>query len=118
MNNYLKIPGVLLLLILCLYLFFADTYENFTGHKLIAQVSEVDTMDYEVKKTDEEWRNELTDEEYRVLRDKGTERPGTGVYDKFFEKGLYKCKGCDQVLFRSDTKFDAHCGWPKLLRSN
>lgn len=114
MNKLFRISGVLILLILSLYLFSAESFENFTGHKLIAQVSEADTMEFEVQKTEEEWRSELSEEEFRVLREKGTERPGTGVYDKFFEKGLYKCKGCDQILFKSNTKFDAHCGWPSF----
>jgi len=58
-----------------------------------------------------EW-NKLTKEEERVIVNKGTEYPGTGKYDKFFEKGTYICKRCNAPLYRSDSKFDAHCGWP------
>lgn len=58
-----------------------------------------------------EW-NKLTKEEERVIVGKGTEYPGTGKYDKFFEKGTYICKRCNAPLYKSDTKFDAHCGWP------
>ncbi len=58
-----------------------------------------------------EW-NKLTKEEERVIVGKGTEYPGTGKYDKFFEKGTYICKRCNAPLYRSETKFDAHCGWP------
>ena len=58
-----------------------------------------------------EWNN-LTKEEERVIVGKGTEYPGTGKYDKFFEKGTYICRRCNAPLYKSETKFDAHCGWP------
>ncbi|MGY3053640.1 peptide-methionine (R)-S-oxide reductase [Pedobacter sp. UYEF25] len=56
--------------------------------------------------------NKLTTDEERVIVNKGTERPGTGKYDDFNEKGTYICKRCNAPLYRSDSKFDAHCGWP------
>ncbi|UKJ07318.1 peptide-methionine (R)-S-oxide reductase MsrB [Solitalea lacus] len=71
-------------------------------------------MSYKVHKTDEEWKKELTPEQYSVLRQKGTERPFTGKYDKFFEKGSYHCAACNAKLFESGTKFDSHCGWPSF----
>jgi methionine-R-sulfoxide reductase len=58
--------------------------------------------------------NKLTKEEEDIIVRKGTEYPGTGKYDKFFEKGTYLCKRCDAPLYKSDTKFDAHCGWPSF----
>ena len=58
-----------------------------------------------------EW-NKLTKEEEDVIVRKGTEYPGTGKYDKFNEKGIYACKRCSAALYKSDSKFDAHCGWP------
>src|SRR6056300_407063 len=67
-----------------------------------------------VDKTEAEWRSELTDEEYRILRQKGTERAGTGEYNFHFEEGEYKCAGCGEVLFGSDTKYESHCGWPSF----
>ena len=75
------------------------------------------SMEVKVKKSENEWREELTPEQYYVLRQKGTERPGTGEYDMFFEDGIYKCAACDAPLFKSDSKFDAHCGWPSFYES-
>ena len=72
---------------------------------------------YKVEKTEEEWRKELSDEEYRILRLKGTERPHSGKYNLAFEDGTYVCKGCNQKLFESNSKFDAHCGWPSFDKS-
>ena len=71
-------------------------------------------MDEKVKKSDEEWRNTLTSEQYKVLRKKGTERPFTGEYVDSFKEGVYRCAGCGAELFESDTKFDAGCGWPSF----
>jgi len=70
--------------------------------------------DYKINKTDEEWQNQLSEEQFRVLRSKGTERPHTGDYNIHFEKGVYSCAACNQQLFESHTKFDAHCGWPSF----
>ncbi|MFX1343059.1 MAG: peptide-methionine (R)-S-oxide reductase MsrB [Promethearchaeota archaeon] len=64
--------------------------------------------------TDEEWKEKLSKEEYRVLREKGTERAFTGQYWKHKEKGTYKCVGCGVELFSSDEKFDSGCGWPSF----
>jgi len=67
--------------------------------------------------TDEEWKNKLTSTEYHILREKGTERPFTGKYDEFFEDGLYRCAGCDEELFISETKYNSGCGWPAFYES-
>lgn len=67
-----------------------------------------------LNKTDEQWREILTPEQYRVLRRKGTERPFSGEYDKAKEKGTYVCAACGNPLFASGTKFDSGTGWPSF----
>ena len=65
-----------------------------------------------IQKTDAEWRTELSPEQYRVLREKGTESPFSGEYDHTFEPGTYVCAGCGTTLFASETKYGSGCGWP------
>ena len=69
---------------------------------------------FEIRKSEKEWRAQLTPEQYRVVREKGTEAPFTGKYDQHFEKGMYRCVACGEPLFVSGDKFDAHCGWPSF----
>jgi peptide-methionine (R)-S-oxide reductase len=68
-----------------------------------------------IDKTDEQWRAELTPEQYRVLREKGTEAPFSGEFDHTFDAGTYTCAGCGATLFESDTKYDSGCGWPAFF---
>ena len=70
--------------------------------------------DEKVNKTNDEWKKVLSPESYNVLREKGTERPFSGKYYLHTEKGIYVCAACGAELFRSDTKFDAGCGWPSF----
>ncbi|XP_024004430.1 peptide methionine sulfoxide reductase B2, chloroplastic isoform X2 [Eutrema salsugineum] len=68
-----------------------------------------------VNKPEEEWRAILSPEQFRILRQKGTEYPGTGEYNKLFEDGIYCCAGCGTPLYKSVTKFDSGCGWPAFF---
>jgi peptide-methionine (R)-S-oxide reductase len=78
----------------------------------IAAPMEAET--FEVTKTETEWQAALTPEQYRVLRQKGTERPGSSKLDHLFEEGIYSCAACDLPLFTSDTKFNSGTGWPSF----
>lgn len=73
-------------------------------------------MTEKVTKTEEEWRKELTPQQYHVLREKGTERPFTGEYEGVMTPGVYKCAACGEELFLSDSKFDSGCGWPSFYQ--
>jgi len=67
-------------------------------------------------KTDEEWKRELTPDQFRVLREHGTERAGTSPLNDEHRKGVFKCAGCGEVLFDSETKYDSGSGWPSFYR--
>lgn len=68
-----------------------------------------------INKSEAEWKAELTELEYYILREKGTERPWTGEYNDHKEKGVYTCAACGNTLFYSNAKFDSHCGWPSYF---
>lgn len=74
----------------------------------------IQPMETNYNKTEDEWKKILSEEQYYVLREKGTERPFTGKYNLHFEKGMYKCAACGYELFGSDQKFESHCGWPSF----
>ena len=79
----------------------------FSGKAIAAEV-------FEVTKTEQEWRQALTSQQFHVLREKGTERPRSSPLDKEYGEGLYRCAGCDLPLFTSETKFNSGTGWPSF----
>ena len=83
-----------------------------TTHQITQQHSPM--SNFEINKTEEEWKKTLSEEQYHVLREKGTERAFTGKYNLHFEKGKYHCAACGYELFDSESKFESHCGWPSF----
>jgi peptide-methionine (R)-S-oxide reductase len=69
---------------------------------------------YPIERSEAEWRKQLSEEQYRVLREKGTEAPHSGKYNMHFQEGAYCCAACDAKLFESGQKFESNCGWPSF----
>ena len=90
--------------------------QDVTTQRELKEVSQKETT-HVMSKTDDEWKSSLSPEQYNVLRQKGTEQPYTGIFDKHTEAGKYTCAGCGEVLFTSEEKFDAGCGWPSFSDS-
>lgn len=104
--------------IIILALFFAlsgaEAQQRSSENEKIKMKKNNDNDKPKMIKTPEEWKKQLKPFEYTILREKGTERPFTGEYDKFYESGTYFCAGCDHKLFDSETKFNSGCGWPSF----
>ena len=79
------------------------------------QIQKIGTGSYPVQYSDEQWRSQLSPQEYQVLRQGGTERAFTGEYTDTHTEGVYSCRACGSELFRSSEKFDSHCGWPSFF---
>jgi len=109
---WLKRFGTFLILIFCL-LFGLTAEESSNEVETVNENKETK----KVMKTEEEWKTQLTSEEFRILRKAGTERPNGKIYQEFKEHGagVYFCIGCDTELFSSNEKFDSHCGWPSFF---
>ena len=80
------------------------------------KISDRDSLDFPIKKTDAEWKKILTSSQYYILREKGTELAFTGKYLDNHEKGVYECAGCGQILFNSDAKYNSGTGWPSFWK--
>lgn len=78
------------------------------------KAQEEKSMNKKVIKTEEEWKDILTAQQYYVLRQKGTDLPGNDGYTKHFERGTYHCAACNTQLFKSDSKYESNCGWPSF----
>ena len=98
-----------------LYQFWQKSTDSLPTDSAIAVDSTKATKRYEIMKTEEEWKQTLTPEQFRVLRKHGTERAFTSPLDKEYNKGAYNCAGCDVPLFTSDTKFNSRTGWPSFF---
>lgn len=79
-----------------------------------SQEKTIKKMSKKIIKTEQEWKQELTPQQYFVLREKGTDRPSEGGLTSHFEKGTYHCSACNSQLFESNSKFESHCGWPSF----
>ncbi|KAI9006268.1 peptide methionine sulfoxide reductase msrB [Phycomyces nitens] len=82
---------------------------------IVPRASFTSTIMATQKKSEAEWKTILSPDQFRVLRQKGTEPPGTGEYNKFSKKGVYNCAACNAPLYVSDTKFNSNCGWPAFF---
>jgi peptide-methionine (R)-S-oxide reductase len=109
------------MLIMTIYLISCKSNENKFIYSHVYEEKEKsfsgETKLFEIDKTDIEWQKDLTDEQYSVLRKKGTERAFTGEYLDTEEKGIYCCVGCGNELFESSSKFHSGCGWPSFFES-
>jgi peptide-methionine (R)-S-oxide reductase len=96
-----------------LFSFVSCSWTQQESRKEVGNIEEK-KVNVRVEKTEEDWRKQLTEEQYWIIREKGTERPYTGKYWNHKGKGVYHCAACGLELFSSDTKYDSGCGWPSF----
>ncbi len=92
----------------------ALTVSSLAATSCLSQSNKMEKKNYPMEKTEEEWKAELSAEEYKILREKGTELAFTGKYWQNYDDGMYYCAGCNQKLFSSETKFKSGSGWPSF----
>jgi len=111
-KNHIRILALLFLLaiVLVAITYFSDAQTKNTNKTKNTKANQM----FEINKTETEWEKELSPEQFRILREKGTERAFSGKYNIHFEDGFYSCAGCGNKLFDSKTKFHSHCGWPSF----
>ncbi len=110
------VTAVFLVLLFLSVLIVRNVKRDPVRHRKISKfhTEEINFMKDRIQKSDEEWRKELTDEQYRILRKKGTERPFTGKYNDFKKEGIFVCAACGNELFSSETKYNSGSGWPSF----
>lgn len=109
------IPGSIIIFALAFILFTAGSDSSSTIDQEEKRTPEANTMKKKIKKSDKEWRESLTEEQFCITRLKGTERAFSGKYNSHYEKGVYECVACGKELFKSDTKYDSGSGWPSFF---
>ncbi|OEK04505.1 peptide-methionine (R)-S-oxide reductase MsrB [Roseivirga misakiensis] len=97
-----------------LVIILATSFITLKGNKAVAQQDVQDKEKYEIQLSEEEWKKRLTPEQYYILRERGTERAGTGKLNKFYEKGTYYSAASLQPIFSSETKYNSYSGWPSF----
>lgn len=121
-KTFIKVSRLLILvcLIYCQMAFTSCNYNaeiKLSDNALLNNNNQMNDDSTKVNKTDSEWKAQLTPEQYDVLRKKGTERPFTSKWEEHYDGGTYACIACGNELFKSESKFDAGCGWPSFFEA-